>query len=213
MFTGLIECTGKLVSLTRSADSAVIVVEAPLPHSEIGLGDSVSVNGVCLTVTKIANGRFCFDASPETIDRTTFGSMNNGAVLNIERAMIMGGRLDGHIVTGHVDCTGKLASTHSTGNATVLKFAIPPEYCRFLVEKGSVAVDGISLTVSELSDDSFSVVIIPHTLSKTSLARISRGTDVNIETDIIGKYVARLLAPCGKKNGLTMEKLLQNGFV
>jgi len=213
VFTGLIECTGTLVAVRSSGNSAVIELSAPLPESEISVGDSIAVNGACLTVTTFNGGRFFFDASPETISRTSFGSMKSGALLNLERALKMGDRLDGHIVTGHVDATGSLKSRRQSGNSTLLAFSLHPDHCRLLVDKGSVAVDGISLTVAEVAEDSFSVVIIPHTLSKTTLATLSIGSSVNIETDIIGKYIARLSSPHGKKGGLTIEKLAQNGFM
>ncbi len=213
MFTGLIECVGTLVAVRRAGESAVIEISAPLPESEISTGDSISVNGACLTVKSAAGGgRFSFDASPETIDRTAFAGMRAGARLNLERALKMGSRLDGHIVTGHVDSVGRLEKSTQSGNSVSLTFRLDNKSCRLLVEKGSVAVDGISLTVSSVTDDSFSVVIIPHTMSKTTLGALSVGSTVNIETDIIGKYLARMTEPYNRAGGLTMEKLLQNGF-
>jgi riboflavin synthase len=213
MFTGLIECTGSLVSLQRGGRSAVLELSAPLPADQIVIGDSIAVNGVCLTVTRMGAGRFSFDISPETVTRSTFCTLAPGAMVNLERALRMGGRLDGHLVTGHVDCMAQLESSNRQGNATQLTFRLPAEYARLLVEKGSVAIDGISLTVNEVGSDRFSVMIIPHTLARTTLSGLKPGGSVNIETDIIGKYVARLLAPHAGGGGLTMEKLLQNGFV
>lgn len=213
MFTGLIECTGSLVGLRRGGESVVLEVAAPLPVEEIMIGDSIAVNGVCLTVTRMGGGRFSFDVSPETVVRSTFSSLAPGAAVNLERALKMGGRLDGHLVTGHVDCIARLENSGRRGNATQLDFRLPAEYARLLVEKGSVAIDGISLTVNEVGDERFSVTIIPHTLAKTTLAGLSAGGSVNIETDIIGKYVARLVAPHAGRSGLTMEKLMQNGFM
>lgn len=213
MFTGLIECTGNLVSLRRGGERAVLEIAAPLPADQIAVGDSVAVNGVCLTVIRLGGGRFSFDVSPETVDRSTFGTLVPGAPVNLERALKVGERLDGHLVTGHVDCVARLESSSRRGNATLLSFRLPPEYARLLVEKGSVAIDGISLTVNQVGDEHFSVAIIPHTLANTTLASLSVGGMVNIETDIIGKYVARLLAPHSGTSSLTMEKLLQNGFI
>ncbi|MGB4599188.1 MAG: riboflavin synthase [Trichlorobacter sp.] len=213
MFTGLIECAGSLVSLRRGGESAVLEVAAPLPAAEVKTGDSIAVNGVCLTVISMAAGRFSFDVSPETVDRSSFSLLATGAPVNLERALRMGGRLDGHLVTGHVDCLARLDSSSRRGNATLLSFRLPSEYARLLVEKGSVAIDGISLTVNEVGTEHFSVAIIPHTLAKTTLAGLKVGDSVNIETDLIGKYVARLLAPHAGSSGLTMEKLLQNGFI
>jgi riboflavin synthase len=212
MFTGLIECTGRVAALRRSGDRAVLEVSAPLPANEISIGDSIAVNGACLTVITIQGDRFSFDVSPETVARTSFASVQPGSPVNLERALTFGGRLDGHLVTGHIDCVGRLEKRVQQGNAVFLGFSLPREQARMLVEKGSVAVDGISLTVNTVSDSGFSVSIIPHTLEKTSLAGIVPGKMVNVETDIIGKYVARLTTPFND-SGLMMEKLLQNGFI
>lgn len=213
MFTGLIETVGSLISQRRSGMSVRLEVSAALPAGEVVVGDSIAINGACLTVTAISGARFTFDVSPETIARTTFQGMGPGTPVNVERALRMGGRLDGHLVTGHIDCVGRLERSETRGNARFLTFAVPAEHARMLVEKGSVAIDGISLTVNDVADDRFSVAIIPHTLEKTTLASLSPGQPVNIETDIIGKYVARLVAARRPEGGLTMETLLQNGFI
>lgn len=213
MFTGLIEAVGSLVSLRSGGNQAVLELAAPLPADEIRIGDSIAVNGACLTVIARQGDRFRFDISPETVARTTFAALQPGSKLNLERALRLGGRLDGHLVTGHIDCIGRLASRTAKGNAVLLGFTLPPEQARLLVEKGSVAIDGISLTVNSVSAAGFSVAIIPHTLAKTTLADLGVGMSVNIETDVIGKYVARLTAPHAAGGGLTMEALLQNGFV
>lgn len=213
MFTGLIECTGRVVALRRGGERAVLEVSAPLPVSEIGLGDSIAVNGACLTVVAMQGDHFSFDVSPETVTRTAFVTLQPGSPVNLERALRLGGRLDGHLVTGHIDCVGRLESRTNQGNAVVLEFSLPREQARMLVEKGSVAIDGISLTVNGVTDSGFSVSIIPHTLEKTTLAAAGPGKQVNIETDVIGKYVARLVGPHAGTGGLTMEKLMQNGFI
>ena len=213
MFTGLIEAVGSLVSLRSGGDQAVLELAAPLPADEIRIGDSIAVNGACLTVIGRQGDRFRFDISPETVARTTFAALQPGSRLNLERALRLGGRLDGHLVTGHIDCIGRLASRTAKGNAVLLGFSLPPEQARLLVEKGSVAIDGISLTVNSVSATGFSVAIIPHTLAKTTLADLGVGMSVNIETDVIGKYVARLTAPHAAGGGLTMETLLKNGFI
>lgn len=213
MFTGLIETVGSLVSLRSGGNQAVLELVAPLPADEIRIGDSIAVNGACLTVIDRQGDRFRFDISPETVARTTFAALQPGNKLNLERALRLGGRLDGHLVTGHIDCIGRLASRTAKGNAVLLGFSLPPEQARLLVEKGSVAIDGISLTVNSVSAAGFSVAIIPHTLAKTTLADLGVGMSVNIETDVIGKYVARLTSPHVTGGGLTMEALLKNGFV
>lgn len=213
MFTGLIETVGSFAALRRSGERAVLEVVAPhLPAAEICIGDSIAVNGACLTVTALQGDRFSFDVSPETFTRTGFAVLQPGSPVNLERALCLGGRLDGHLVTGHIDCVGRLETCRPQGNALVLAFSLPAEQARLLVEKGSVAVDGISLTVNSVAERGFTVSIIPHTLDKTNLAGAAPGKTVNIETDIIGKYVARLMAP-HSAGGLTLEKLMQNGFV
>ncbi len=209
MFTGLIECTGSIIAIR----SGILEISSALPLNEIRAGDSVAVNGACLTITTIRNKTLSFDISPETVMRTTFGIMQPGSKVNLERAMRLGGRLDGHLVTGHIDCIGQLETLLQKDNAILLQFSIPKEQARMLVEKGSVAVDGISLTINSVTDNGFSVSIIPHTLSRTTLSEIVTGKKVNIETDIIGKYIARLTAPESVTGGLTMNKLMQNGFI
>lgn len=212
MFTGLIETVGSVVALRRAAAGAVLELAAELPADAIAIGDSIAVNGACLTVTAKGGGRFCFDVSPETVERTAMRNLQPGSRVNLERAMQLGHRLDGHLVTGHVDCTARLENKSRRGNAVLLTFSLPVEHARMLVAKGSVAVDGISLTVNRVEDQSFDVSIIPLTLAKTTLASLERGGEVNIETDIIGKYVVRLLGPHRQERGLTMESLLRNGF-
>jgi riboflavin synthase len=209
MFTGLIECTGLIIAIRSGA----LEISSALPLNEISTGDSVAVNGACLTITSIRNNTLSFDISPETVMRTTFGMMQPGSKVNLERAMKLGGRLDGHLVTGHIDCIGELATVQYMDNAILLQFNLPKEQARMLVEKGSVAVDGISLTVNSVTDNGFSVSIIPHTLAKTTLSEIGTGKKVNIETDILGKYIARLIAPETVTGGLTLNKLMQNGFI
>lgn len=209
MFTGLIECTGSIIAIRSGA----LEISSALPLNEISTGDSVAVNGACLTITSIRNNTLSFDISPETVMRTTFGMMQPGSKVNLERAMKLGGRLDGHLVTGHIDCIGELATVQYMDNAILLQFNLPKEQARMLVEKGSVAVDGISLTVNSVTDNGFSVSIIPHTLAKTTLSEIGTGKKVNIETDILGKYIARLIAPETVTGGLTLNKLMQNGFI
>lgn len=213
MFTGLIECIGSLASHRRTGESVRLGIAAALPPGEVAVGDSIAVNGACLTVTALENGFFGFDVSPETVARTTFHTLRPGSPVNVERALKLGGRLDGHLVTGHIDCVGRLESRISKGNALLLTFSLPTDHIRLLVEKGSVAIDGISLTVNTVEDSRFTVAIIPHTLEKTTLASLSSGQPVNIETDIIGKYVARLVAPQQKGGGLSMETLMKNGFI
>jgi riboflavin synthase len=215
MFTGLIEDVGSVVKLERRGASARLSVKTALPLAEIKLGDSVAVNGVCLTVVDFAGGVLSFDVSPETIERSSFKGLQQGAAVNLERALRLSDRLGGHLVSGHVDCIAILDGRREISGNIVLTFRIPAEYSRYLVEKGSVAIDGISLTVNAVSSDSFSVNIIPHTADRTTLHLRRPGDRVNIETDIIGKYLERLLEGRSPEAaaGLTMEALVRNGFI
>lgn len=215
MFTGLIEDVGKVVRLQRSGGAARLTVITALPCSEIALGDSVAVNGACLTVVSIGSGELTFDVSPESLDRTTLGGLTGGAAVNLERALRVGDRLGGHLVSGHIDTVATVAGLRELSGNLILSFQLPAEYARYVVEKGSVAIDGISLTVNSVSNDGFSVNIIPHTAGKTTLSHIRPGVRVNIETDIIGKYVERLLTGHlpARSGGLTLETLAANGFI
>ena len=213
MFTGLIEDTGRVDSFHRRGEAGLLTVETALPVAEIAIGDSVAVNGVCLTVTAKSGRTLSFDVSPESISRTLTGKLCTGNHVNLERALRMGDRLGGHIVSGHVDCVGKLSRSEIRSGNHLLQLTLPQAHTRYLVEKGSVTIDGISLTVNEVSRDSFSVNIIPHTYSNTTLGQLKIGDQVNIETDIIGKYVERLTSPWKSDGGLSMKTLAENGFI
>ncbi|QEM67904.1 riboflavin synthase [Geobacter sp. FeAm09] len=213
MFTGLIEDLGTVASFRRSAKAAVLGIATALPVDGIALGDSVAVNGICLTVTSISGTVLTFDVSPETISKSTFDTLKTGDKVNLERALRMGDRLGGHIVTGHVDCCGMLARIEQASGYHVLSFTLPAEFGRYLVKKGSVAINGISLTVNEVSGDGFTVTVIPHSFATTTLAGLAPGGRVNIETDILGKYIERLAQPWKDSGGLSMKTLAENGFL
>lgn len=213
MFTGLIEDTGRVTAFNRRGEAGLLTVETALPMAEIALGDSIAVNGACLTVTEKGNRNATFDVSPESISRTTIGNLRSGSRVNLERALKMGDRLGGHIVSGHIDCCGRLTRIESRSGNHQLYFSLPVTHSRYLVEKGSVTIDGISLTVNSVSQDGFSVNIIPLTFAKTTLELIRSGDEVNIETDIIGKYVERLLQPWKTGGNLSMRTLAENGFI
>lgn len=213
MFTGLIEDTGRVAAFDRRGDAGSLRVETALPVTEVTIGDSVAVNGACLTVIAKSGKQLTFDVSPETIARTTFRSIRPGSHVNLERALRLGERLGGHIVTGHIDCCGRLMRSETRSGNHILEFALPPEHARFLVEKGSVAIDGISLTVNGVSAEGFLVNIIPHTFVGTTLSGMKQGDEVNIETDIIGKYVERLAQPWKGGKGLSVQTLAENGFL
>jgi len=194
MFTGLIEDLGRIVKLRRKNGAAVLTVRTRLPLRALPLGASIAVNGACLTVVKKLAGAFTVDVSPETLARTNLAQLEPGCLVNLEQPMRLQERLGGHLVTGHVDGIGEVASILKDGDFTVFRFRLPAALARFLVSKGSVAVDGISLTVNDCQSDQFSVAIIPFTLRRTNLQGRRVGDKVNIETDLIGKYVHRFLA-------------------
>ncbi|MFH1033916.1 MAG: riboflavin synthase [Pseudomonadota bacterium] len=216
MFTGLIEGLGRIQRITPQGLDAVLLVAPPWPLNEAVLGESVAVNGACLTVTNTSGQGFSLDVSAESLSRTTLGRLKAGAMVNLERAMKLGERLGGHLVTGHIDCVGVIARIERVGGSTRITINIPAEHLRLVVEKGSVAIDGISLTVNQVSQAGFSLNIIPHTLEATTLKLVKEGDSVNIETDLIGKYVARLLnrdeEPQGSPAGLTRQDLARMGF-
>lgn len=213
MFTGLIEDVGRITSFTRRGEAALLSVESAIPMAEITLGDSVAVNGACLTVTAAEGQMLTFDVSPESIARATIGRLHSGSRVNLERALKLGERLGGHIVSGHIDCCGRLTRIENRSGNHQLYFSLPAEHARYIVAKGSITIDGISLTVNTVSKDRFSVNIIPHTFVNTTLEQIRVGDEVNIETDIIGKYVERLLKPWNTEGELTMRTLAENGFI
>ncbi len=215
MFTGLIEEIGTIIKMEVSNASGILTVAASFPADEIKIGDSIAVNGVCLTVTRKATGTFSFDVSPETVEKSSLKELTKGTPVNLERALAVSGRLDGHIVSGHVDCVAVIGERHLISGNTVLGFYLPAENLRYIAAKGSVAIDGISLTVNSVNDKGFWVNLIPHTLSRTNLRDKRVGDRVNIETDILAKYVERLLA--GREQaaspGVSLDLLAKSGFV
>ncbi len=214
MFTGLIEDLGTLLEIRRGGSVASVTVATSLPMHELAFGESIAVNGTCLTVTSFGGGRFSADVSPETLEKTSLGMLHHGTQINLERALRLSDRLGGHLVSGHVDGLARLIERTRQGNSWFLVFRLEASLVRLLVPKGSVAVDGISLTVNEVLDESFSVMIIPHTLERTTLAGLQVGGQVNIETDLIGKYVARLLGGGGRPSaGVTLDLLAKSGFL
>lgn len=193
MFTGIIEETGTIESITKGIKSAIITVIADKVLENTKIGDSIAVNGVCLTVTSINGNKFNADVMAETIRRSSLGSLKHGSKVNLERAMAADGRFGGHIVSGHIDGTGTIRSLVKEDNAVWVEIATTYKLLKYIVEKGSITIDGISLTVAKLTNDSFSVSVIPHTGKETTLLDKKPGDIVNLENDIVGKYVEKLM--------------------
>ena len=215
MFTGIVEELGTIRSIRRGAASAVLSIGAEAVLSDLRIGDSVAVNGVCLTATGVDGSGFTADVMHETLRRSSLGALGPGSRVNLERAMAADGRFGGHIVSGHIDGTGTIAERRRDDNAVWYTVSAPPALLRYIVEKGSVAIDGISLTVASVEADRFSVSVIPHTAAMTLLGAKGPGDVVNLETDIIGKYVERLLRPAdtpAARSGISLEFLAENGF-
>lgn len=193
MFTGLIETIGTLREKREGRGAVRVAIESDLPLEHMKDGESVAVNGVCLTVVKRAGRRFHADVIRETLDHTTLGSLRPGQKVNLERALALGDRLGGHLVQGHVDGTGDVLEQVRQGDDHRLRIALPDELARYVAWKGSIAVDGVSLTVSAVDDDRFEVALIPETLANTGLGSLRRGDAVNLEVDLMARYLARLL--------------------
>ena len=219
MFTGIVEELGSIRSVRRGQHSSVLSIAAKDILSDLKVGDSVAVNGVCLTATTVDSGGFTADVMHETLNRSSLGSLTVGSHVNLERAMAANGRFGGHIVSGHIDGTGTITALRKDDNAVWYTISASQELLCYIVEKGSIAIDGISLTVAAVTDQNFSVSLIPHTRAVTNLASKKVGDPLNLETDIIGKYVEKFVslrqdraAEPEKSSGLTMEFLQQNGF-
>jgi riboflavin synthase len=212
MFTGLVEDIGTIKSNQTNPAGKRIIIETALPTEEIKLGDSVAIDGVCLTVVQIENKRLHFDVSQESLSRSTLGEKKVSDPVHLERALRLSDRLGGHIVQGHVDGVGQITKLTPCGEATQIDFSCPVKVGKYLIEKGSVAIDGISLTVNERSNEGFSVVLIPHTLEKTNLGAKGIGGKVNLEIDLIAKYVERLLGNT-QQSSLTLGFLEEHGFL
>ena len=193
MFTGIVRERGRIVSLDGGADGVRLWLEAPQTAAQAGIGDSVSINGCCLTVTERDGDRISFDAMPETLTRSALGRLGPGAEVNVEPALRSGEPLGGHYVQGHVDGVGIVRAAEPEGESLRLTVEAPPEILRYCVEKGSIAVEGVSLTIAGLHDDAFEVALVAHTLAATTLSTLRPGDPVNLEVDVLAKYVERLL--------------------
>ena len=210
MFTGIIEEVGIVTSITKNK----IIVKAKTVLRNTNIGDSIAVNGICLTVTEISiyNGYFVADISPETNKVTVLKNLQSGSIVNLERAMPVDGRFGGHFVSGHIDCIGKFKDVIKEGDFYNIKIEVPENYIKYIAKKGSIAIDGISLTVADIDNNTVSVAMIPHTFENTNFKMSKIGDYVNIETDILAKYVEKFLSTSDNKTGISMEFLMEHGF-
>ncbi len=212
MFTGIIASIGKIESVqTKGGDIRLQVATQDLDLSDVKLGDSIANNGVCLTVIAMGQGSLSFDVSRESLDRTSLGSVKAGSEVNLEKALAVGDRLGGHFVSGHVDGLGKVIIKQESARSVQFRFEVPAGIERYIAEKGSITIDGTSLTVNKAKNNWFEVNIIPHTMQETIMKGYRVGTQVNLEVDLIARYLERLLPT--HDSGITRETLLQNGFI
>lgn len=193
MFTGIVEEIGTVLAVDRSGPDARLTLRGPVVTSDTPVGASIAVDGVCLTVTDVVDGAFTVDAMPETLRRSTLGGLAPGDTVNLERAVLVTGRLDGHIVQGHVDGVGEVLERHPGPRWDDIVVSLPPELARYVAEKGSIAVSGVSLTVTTVGADRFGISLIPTTLAATTWGRLTPGDHVNLEVDVIAKYVERMM--------------------
>jgi riboflavin synthase len=214
MFTGIIEEVGRVVSVSRTPKSRSLVISADIIFDDLKIGDSVCVNGVCLTATKINSKTFTADVMNETFSRSSLGGLTANSIVNLERAMPANGRFGGHIVSGHIDGMGSIVKISEDDNAVWFTIKCSREIMSYIIEKGSIAIDGISLTVAKVTWDSFSVSVIPHTLKNTALLTKGVGSVVNLENDMVGKYIENFLKAQGpsEKSPITYDFLMKNGF-
>jgi len=214
MFTGIIEETGSIGKIDKLSDGARLEVKSRTVIEGAKIGDSIAVNGVCLTVVDQGNGWFAADVSAETIQRTSLKAVQAGTAVNLERPLTPSSRMGGHIVQGHVDGTGEFIEARPSGDGWIVRIGFQPELARYIVEKGSIAVDGISLTVASLAEKWFEIAIIPHTWRATNLSGLARGTPVNIEVDVVAKYVERMVRAYTEDTGkkLTVDRLKELGY-
>lgn len=222
MFTGIIEATGSIASIARTGhDARVKINSGKLDLADVKLGDSIATNGVCLTVTQLGGQFFCADVSGETLKRTTFAQAKANTAVNLEKAMLLTTRLGGHMVSGHVDGVGTVVEKNALGKACEYWLEAPSQLAKYIAEKGSVTIDGISLTVNAVADNRFKITIVPHTVGETTIGQFTIGTQVNLEVDIIARYVERLITGADgqavdeqqQSPGVTMALLASSGFI
>lgn len=214
MFTGIIEEIGTLKSISKNGINYRLAIEANIIFEDLKLGDSVAVNGVCLTADRIVGNTFLADVMPETLNHSSLGSLVSGSEVNLERAMALGARFGGHIVSGHIDGTGTITKMTNDGNAVRIRVDTSADILKYIIKKGSITIDGISLTVTDVDTSGFGVSIIPHTGGGTTLLDKKPGEIVNLENDIVGKYIERLMKPKNEQDQshITMDFLYKSGF-
>ena len=213
MFSGIVEEMGRIRRVERRGGSERVEVEARRALEGTHRGDSIAINGTCLTVTDLSSRSFTVELAPETLRRTNLGQVHPGDPVNLERSLKVGGRIGGHFVQGHVDGVGTVKDLKPEGDAVIITFSAPPDIMRYVVVKGFIAIDGVSLTVVDLLPDRFTVSFVPYTLSNTIAAYYRVGTVVNLEADILGKYVERIVAYRERRKGITEGALAQHGFL
>ncbi len=222
MFTGIVEEIGTVVSISKGVQSSKLTLQGDVIFEDMHIGDSIAVNGVCLTVTTKTSNTFTVDVMAETLRRSSLGSLTSGGKVNMERAMAANGRFGGHIVSGHIDGTGEIESFVKEDNAVWVTIKTPAKILKYIIEKGSITIDGISLTVAYVDNHCFKVSVIPHTAANTTLLSKKPGDIVNLENDIVGKYIDKLLhfkddseekQNSNKESGISMDFLAQNGFM
>ena len=215
MFTGIIEESGTVKSFIKHSTGADITIQCSKVLENTQTGDSIAINGCCQTVVSMTENSFTANVSEETLNVTNFNLLKTGSTVNLERALTPSSRMGGHIVQGHVDCTGRFIKREQLGNFYNLYFEIPADQCRYVVKKGSIAVNGISLTVAGITDNIFHIAVIPHTIENTTLKYLEINDYVNIETDILGKYVEKLLSVSDNKHRSKIDEnfLKENGFI
>lgn len=213
MFTGIVAGSGRIAGKRSVGGGIAFDLIAGFDLTDPEEGESIAVNGVCLTAYNIDGNRFTADVSPETLTRTKLGMLDPGAIVNLERALKLSDRLGGHLVSGHVDCMATVKSIKLVGDYTILSFSLPASQSRYVIEKGSITIDGVSLTVNNCTEVSFSVSVIPHTMKVTTLGQLKVGSKVNIEVDIIGKYVEKLLAPKSADHSQETTENINPGFL
>lgn len=213
MFTGIIEATSACLRFYKNGSGYSLEISRPSTFEDLQVGESIAVNGVCLTLVNYTIEMMVLDVSQETFEKTTFSELNTSSIMNLERAMQMGGRFGGHIVTGHVDDRARLKNVHKSAGYKILQFQFDEKWTKYLIYKGSVTVNGVSLTVNKVEKGFFEVTIIPHTLENTNLIKMKPGDTINLEFDILGKYIESILLNVKKvEKGLTLEKLREFGF-